>query len=135
MSKFIKWFVFTIGFALWPIIIVIIILNMLQGDNATTYNFIPELFFYSLMICSTTLHDLIEIRKICNEDIFFTICICILTLAIISISVFYGCSIVDSYSALSVFNYKKLLVFSLLSSIGSSIMCTVIKIIIIRIEG
>jgi len=62
-KKFINWLLFNVCFALLPLVFVWFFRSLVGRNTVDTINDFPEVLFFSLMVCATTVGDLRGLEK------------------------------------------------------------------------
>lgn len=135
MSKrIINWFTYGIGFALMPLLIYLL-LHYLSNTQLDFYACVPELLFFTIMICATCLWDLSDIKNKVGKDMVLNIFFSVLIILIVLCAILYGsvqfASISDNNLLLS---NNKTCFFSLIIAMLSAMLGTIIQVIISRVE-
>lgn len=134
MKKIVYFLIFNVLFSLLPILIVGLISIMVTEEYKFEYNYIPELLFYTLMICSTTLLELAELRNTYKGDIILGLFNATLMLLCIIASIFYGCSIMITYVHINFLRVDFLQTVTFGVAIMSTILSIGTKIFVSKIE-
>jgi len=89
-KKLINWLLFNVGFALLPLISVWFFRGLVGRSAVSTLNDFPEVLFFSLMVCATTVADLRALEKASRWTQTFLIKESILLLGAIGSAILYG---------------------------------------------
>jgi len=86
-NRLLRWFIYTFLFALLPTLIISLfgfVFDITIKDNST------ELFFFTIMLCATSLNDIQENKKYAKKDFVFNLFFGIFIIMIVIVSVLYG---------------------------------------------
>lgn len=86
-NRILRWFIYTFLFALLPTLIISLfgfVFDITIKDNST------ELFFFTIMLCATSLNDIQENKKYAKKDFVFNLFFGIFIIMIVIVSVLYG---------------------------------------------
>lgn len=126
-----KWFIFTILFAFIPITISLLF-AYLSDIPRNTYDFVGEILFFTIMVSSTSLNDIIVLNK-AVEDFILTIFIGFFILLVLSASILYGSILYGQMNNITseLFN-TRVFSISLTLAVLSGILGTIIQILLSR---
>lgn len=128
-----KWFIFTLLFAFIPITISLLF-NYLSGASQNTYNFIGEILFFTIMVSSTSLSDIVGLNKTV-KDFILTIFIGFFILLVLSSSILYGGILYGQINNITSDEFNgRVFIISLSLAILSGILGTIIQVLMSRIE-
>jgi uncharacterized membrane protein len=128
-----KWFIFTILFAFIPITISLLF-TYLSNIQRSSYDFIGEILFFTIMVSSTSLSDVVSLNKKV-QDFILTIFIGFFILLVLSSSILYGSILYGQINNITseLFN-SRVFSISLTLAIISGILGTIIQILLGRTE-
>ena len=129
-DRLLKWFVFTILFAFIPVGISIFCNFFSLKPLKEGTEFIGELLFFTIMISSTSLRDIIDLNRIVRDAI-LTCIVTALILLLIFCSAFY---VLFLQSESSTINMNGLFKTSITLAIIGGILGTLVQIYIGRVE-
>lgn len=133
-KKLIRWFTYTILFALLPIAISLM-LRFVFTSSIRQYNYAAELLFFTLMVSATTLGDIKDFNKQIGKDILMTIFFSTLLLLSIVSSILYSCSIIcNIIESVKIDLYGNILILSICVSLLSSVLGTIVQILLAKVE-
>lgn len=89
-KKFINWLLFNVCFALLPLVSVWFFRSLVGRNTVETINDYPEILFFSLMVCATTVGDLRGLEKPVRWNLSFLILESALLLGAIGSAILYG---------------------------------------------
>jgi hypothetical protein len=89
-KKFINWLLFNVCFALLPLLSVWFFRSLLSKNAVETINDFPEILFFSLMVCATTVGDLRGLEKPSRWNVIFLVLESALLLGAIGSGILYG---------------------------------------------
>lgn len=113
-----QWFIFTILFALIPLLIFLIFSFALENTlNNILNKCFHELFFYSIMVSATTINDLLHTKDDIKDSSQFIICFGFILLLMLSSTSIYGVTIFSD-------NFTKTNILS--SHIDTLFVCSII---------
>lgn len=89
-KKLINWLLFNVCFALLPLISVWFFRALVGKSTVNTINDFPEILFFSLMVCATTVADLRGLEKPSKWNKTFQVLESILLLGAVGSAILYG---------------------------------------------
>jgi hypothetical protein len=89
-KKFLNWLLFNVFFALLPLISVWFFRSLAGQSTVSTLNDFPEILFFSLMVCATTVGDLRGLEKPARWNRTFLVLESALLLGAIGSAILYG---------------------------------------------
>ena len=89
-KRLIKWFTFTIAFALIPLGATLLLRYLLGVESGWPSSYAPELLFFSLMASATALGDLSEVNPSVKGAVLVRSLFSILLLGAIAAGILYG---------------------------------------------
>lgn len=98
-KRFVTWLFFSVVFALLPFLINVILLflhNKLTFHRAIET---PELLFFSIMICATTVNDLFQLSAKVEQDVKIHFFLLVFFLGAVFSAILYGVFCFDSITA------------------------------------
>lgn len=129
-----SWLIFGIFFALVPLIIYIL-LSYICDIQIDLKNCIPELLFFTIMICATCLWDVNDMKKLIKADMVFNLFFAALIILIVFSAILYGSiQLQNMNDKMLIMSLDKTYSFSMLMSIFSATLGTIIQIVLSRIE-
>lgn len=133
-KRILNWFIFGIFFALMPLIIYIV-LHYLSETSVKLNECIPELLFFTIMICSTCLWDVNDMKRKIKSDIVFNMFFASLIILLIFSAILYGgMQFQNMQNNIEFMSLQKVYTFSIIMATGSGILGTIIQIVLSRIE-
>jgi hypothetical protein len=134
-NRLVRWFTFTVGFALLPLT-VSILLNYLRGSEIlATLQRSPELLFFCLMVCATALGDITESSVAVGRDIVLRILSSALLLGAVVSAILYGSFLNEQMAvAGSAAFQRRLFTLAALMSLLFLGLGTVVQVLLARIE-
>lgn len=133
-KRILNWFIFGIFFALMPLIIYIV-LHYLSEISIELKDCIPELLFFTIMICATCLWDVNDMKRKIKSDIVFNLFFASLIILLIFSAILYGgVQLQNMQNNIEFMSLQKVYFFSIIMAISSGILGTIIQIVLSRIE-
>lgn len=133
-KRILNWFIFGIFFALMPLIIYMI-LHYLSNMPLQLKECIPELLFFTIMVCATCLWDVNDMKKKIKSDIVFNLFFASLIILLIFSAILYGgIQLQNMQNNIEFMSLQKVYTFSMFMTIASGILGTIIQIVLSRIE-
>ncbi len=135
-QRMIRWFTYTIGFALLPLCISILIRGLAGKLSIEALTNSPDILFFSLIISASALGDINETTNMIGWDIIFSILFSALMLGAIISAILYG-----SFLSVGIFEikiekfYDNLLWVSILLGFCLFILGTIVEFLIGKIEA
>lgn len=131
-----RWFWCNLVFALTPLGLMLLIRFLGQKLNFQDIASSPEILFFSLILCATSLGDALEYRNPANRDTLFTnIAFALIFIGLIS-AVLYGCLLFDTVLELQQISFRtRLLMFSIPLALSSLLVSYYTQTMIGKIEG
>ncbi len=131
-NRLLRWFIYTFLFALLPTLIISLfgfVFDITIKDNST------ELFFFTIMLCATSLNDIQENKKYAKKDFVFNLFFGIFIIMIVIVSVLYGSIIFIEMTDVTteLFN-NKIQSLAIIVSLFSGIISLILQVILHRTE-
>ena len=98
-TRLIRWFTFNVSFALIPLVCALFLRHMINGLTWQDVADSPEILFFALIISSTALGDISDMRKQVGNDLKFQIFWSALLLGAIFSAILYGSFLYDKLAA------------------------------------
>lgn len=132
-NRLVKWVLYTIIFAFIPIS-VSLLLTYLIGAEKNISDFNNEVLFFTIMICSTSLSDIVTLNKKI-KDFLLTIFSAFFILLVLFSTVMYGSMIYGDINDLLADVFKERVFYiSVILAFIASILGTIIQILLSRTE-
>jgi hypothetical protein len=128
-NRLAKWVLFTVLFAILPITISLL-LTYLTGSEKNIYDFSTEVLFFTIMIGSVSLSDLVGLNRIV-KDVILTLFIGFFILMVLYSSIMYGSLLYANIMVLEVELMKeRIFLISSLLALLSCALGTVIQVLL-----
>jgi len=134
-KRLINWFTFGVCFALLPLLFAWIFRALAGKDSLEANSDFPEILFFSVMVCSTTISDIRGANKQQSWSNYFLALESILTLGAIVSAGLYGGIRFASILNPSIAFRMQLLTYSILLTIALFLCSTASQIMISTVEG